>query len=263
MEVHNFREFRAWKPVYPPSMIGKGILYKEGKAMLYGRYKSFKSLLAMYLTCAASEGVPWLGYDTPEKGTKVLYLQSEMPHSLLHKTFFKMWNGWSGGGNSAEPLVIPTLATDFGLKLDMTSGFNALDKLLEEKKPSLLILDSVYKMMAGKMLDTDSVRYFLDNIDRLLYKHKFALLFLAHSRKSAMEENEWGSDDMLGSVFFSAWADSVIKVTREVTKEGKPTLNLAVDFSVVRYAEELLGEEEVVLDEKTLQFRPRGDSIPT
>jgi len=263
VKVHGFREFRDWKPVYPPCIIGKGVLYKQGKAMLYGRYKSFKSLLAMYLLTAASDGVPWLGYETPSEGVSGLYVQAEMPHSLLHKTFFKMWSGWTKGANGAEPLVLPTLATDFQLRLDMPSGLETLDKLIGERKPGLVILDSVYKMMAGDMRDSDAVRHFLNNMDRLIDKHGFALLLMAHSRKSAMEENEWGSDDLLGSVFFSAWADSVIKVTRQVTREGKPTLDLTVDFSVVRYAEELLGEEEVALDEKSLQFRPRGKSIPT
>lgn len=256
MKVHDFREFRAWKPVYPPCVIGKGILYKGGKAFLYGRYKSFKSLLAMYLMCAAAEGVPWLGYDTPEEGTKVVYLQSEMPHELLHKTFFKMWDGWTKGDDNAEPIILPTLATDFQLRLDTSGGLKELDKLLEEKKPGLLILDSAYKMMAGDLRDSDAVRHFLNNLDQVIEKRKVALILMAHSRKATTEENEWGSDDLLGSVFFSAWADSVIKVTREVTREGKPTLDLTVDFSVVRYAEELLGEEEVSLDEKTLQFRP-------
>lgn len=263
MKVHDFREFRAWKPVYPPCVIGDGILYKEGKAFLYGRPKSFKSLLAMYLLTAASEGVPWLGHDTPEEGTKVLYVQAEMPHSLLHKTFFKMWGGWTRGTNNAEPIILPTFATDFQLRLDTTGGLKSLDKLMEEKKPGLVILDSAYKVMAGDLRDSDAVRHFLNNLDQLIEKHKIALILMAHSRKATMEENEWGSDDMHGSVFFSAWADSVIKVTREVTKDGKPTQDLTVDFSVVRYAEELLGEEEVTLDEKTLQFRPRGGSIST
>lgn len=259
MKVHEFAEFEDWHPVYPASMLGRGLLYQEGKAILYGRYKSFKSLLALDLSFSVADGVPWLGFNTPAGGRNVLYVQSEVPHSLLHKRFFKMWDGRKDG--SSRPVNKIYLATDPYLKLDMTAGYTLLDELIEKTEPGLVILDPVYKLMSGNILDPNSVRGLLDALDGLIAKHEVALMLIAHPRKSAMEETEWGSDDLLGSVFFSAWADSIIKVTRHVTKEGKPTNNLTVDFGIARYAEDILEEKEVVLVEDTLQFRLADSSI--
>lgn len=261
MEPQEFDQFQSWKPTYPDSMLGKGLLYREGKAILYGRYKSFKSMLSLWLMLCVADGVPWLGFETPSGGRSVLYVQSEVPHSLLHQRFFKMWAGWKAVNGNKRPLNLVHFGTEPYLKLDTTAGHDVLDNALTELEPSLVIMDPVYKLMSGNILDPNSVRNLLDSLDGLIAKHKFALMLIAHPRKSAIDEAEWGSDALLGSVFFSAWADSVIKVTRQVTKEGKLTNYLKLNFDVVRYAQEILEEKEVLLEEDSLQFNLTSDAI--
>jgi RecA-family ATPase len=259
VEPQEFKDFIDWKPVYPDSVLGKGLLYQEGKAIMYGRYKSFKSLLSLFLTLCVSDGVPWLGFDTPKGGRSTLYLQAEVPHSLMHKGFSKMWGGWTTNG--ARPSNPMFLWTEPYMKLDTTKGHDRLDQALSATCPELVVIDPVYRFMAGNILDPNSVRGLLDSLDGLIAKHKIALVLVAHPRKSAIDEGDWGSDDLLGSVFFSAWADSVIKVTRLTTKEGKLTNRMKVNFDVVRYAEDLLEEQEVILDESNLQFNLSKDTI--
>lgn len=261
VEPQEFDQFRDWKPTYPDSMLGNGLLYREGKAILYGRYKSFKSMLSLWLMLCVADGTPWLGFETPSGGRSVLYVQSEVPHSLLHQRFFKMWDGWRAVNGNKRPLNLVHFGTEPYLKLDTSGGYDTLEKVLSELEPSLVIMDPVYKLMSGNILDPNSVRALLDSLDRLIAKHKFALMLVAHPRKSAMEETEWGSDALLGSVFFSAWADSVIKVTRQTTKDGKLTNYLKLNFDVVRYAQEILEEREVLLKEDTLSFDLVGESF--
>jgi RecA-family ATPase len=244
--------FLKWEPQHPPAILGNGLLYSESKAIVYGRYKTGKSILAQQTALCIADGRPWLGFDTPEAGAPVLYLQLEIPHPLLHRRVTKMWSSWRNGESSGKPTKQPIYYwTEPYLKLDRPEGLAHLDRWLATVKPAVLIIDPVYKVMSGNMLDPNSVRALLDQLDAQIGKHHMSIIMVSHPRKSVFEdEAEWGSDDLLGSVLFSAWADTVIKVTKKGGKDKQD--QLVLNFDVVRHATDIIDPKEVLFDRNKL-----------
>lgn len=180
---------------------------ERSRVFMYGRYKSLKSILALNLALSVASGQDWLGFDTVP--TPVMVLQTEMPHVQVRNRLALMTNG-----HTQQPLWI---WTEHYLKLDTIAGMNAVSRNLSKYEPKLLIVDPLYKVISANILDPNVIRGFLDNVDLLIEKHNISVLIVSHSRKgNAEREREFGNvDDMLGAGIFSAWADTVIKVTRK------------------------------------------------
>lgn len=257
------KEFLRWEPEYPDPLIGGGLLYAEGKAIVYGRYKVGKSMLAMNIGLSIADGQPILGFPTTPLGASVLYLQLEMPKVLLHKRQKKLWSGWRQG----EDLEVMTKQpihywTEPFLKLNRPDGLAVLERRMAEFKPTVLIIDPIYKIMQGGIRDSDQVGALLDSLDKMIANHNCAVILVGHTRKSAFEEEtEWGSDDLIGSVLFSAWADTIIKVAKKGGQANRDILQF--NFDVVRNAEDLLEPKEVLFDRTTLMFREVSQLVVT
>lgn len=209
----------------------------------------------MNTALALGDGRPILGFDTPSKGSSVLYLQLEMPHPLLQKRQKKLWSSWRRNDDYNRMTLQPIhYWTEPFLKLNRTDGLERLDEIIDRTKPDVVIADPIYKLMQGGIRDSDQVGALLDSFDKMISKHHCAFILVGHTRKSAFEEEaEWGSDDLIGSVLFSAWADTIIKVMRKGGQDNKDLLTF--NFDVVRNAEDLLSPREVLFDRNTLLFR--------
>jgi RecA-family ATPase len=220
-------EFLLWKPPARNTVLNAGLMYEGSKVILYGKYKSMKSMLASRFMLACSTGTDWLGFHTPQEGLKVLYLQLEVPEAMLQERFLVMT-----GGEEYGVLEDPMIWTEAFLKLDTDSGFKALEEALVEHKPNVLVIDPLYKLLSGNISEQHHIGTLLDNLDKLIAVHRISLMIISHSRKPGTDKttDNWGSDDLLGSVLLSAWPDSVIKVER---KKGG---GLTVSFDVVRHA---------------------------
>lgn len=240
MEEQSLADFLAWEPDYPDSILERGLMYAETKTIIYGQYKSMKSMLAQRFALAVARGEPWLGFNTPELGASVFYVQSEIPHRQLQSRMRKMVGGRA---NLQKEL---TVWTERSLKLDQPTGMAKLERKLERYRPQVLIIDPIYKVITGDMKEQAQVNVFLDNMDGLIDKHGVTIVLISHSRKAISDPEVWGSDDLLGSVFFSAWPDSIFKVTRAQSI-------LTVKFEVLRHAEEDIEPIQINIDDK-LQF---------
>lgn len=255
-EPQKWDEFIRWIPTYPDSIISDGILYQQNKLILYGKYKSFKSMMALYLMLCVASGNDWMGFKTVP--TKVMYLQLEMPHSLLHKRFKTMYDHWTEilGNKILEPFWV---WSEPFLKLDSGDGIRRIRQYVEQHKPGLLIIDPLYKVLSGNILDPNQVRVLADGVDQLIDDYKISVMLCHHPRKPGLENSgepdPWGSDDMLGSAVFSWWADSIMKLARNdksTTIQKHNRLTLSTD--IIRYAETELVPREVVFNRDTLQF---------
>ena len=244
MEPIELREFLQWEPNYPEAILDNGLLYAGSKAILYGDPKAGKSPLLQKLSLCLSRGEPWLGFQTPKEGLSVFYMQLELPAPLFRRRVYGMTHGlWL----TKKPLV---LWTEHYLKLDLEQGYNRLCRYLDQRRPDVLIIDPLYKVISA-VTKPDSVLPFIDNMDKLLDKYSGMTIVIAHhTRKPAAEEkgDKWGSDDMLGAGLFSAWADSIIKVERKPLV-GSSSDAIKLTFDVVRYAEENIRPVSITLNE--------------
>ncbi len=233
---------------------------------LYGRYKSFKSMAAMHLGLCIVGGDPWFGFKTTP--VDVMYLQIEVSHFFLKQRFEKMYTSWHKKPHIAEG--VPTCAvcgsnhrqmtfwTEPSIKLDTSAGLAKLNGYLTTFKPKLLIIDPMYKVQTGNMLDPNVFRDFSDLLDEIGNKHKLALIVVAHSSKREVDDNIWGSDDLMGPALISAWADSIVKISRHGGQSDLVTVN----FDLVRNADKPIEEVRATLDPDTLDFIVERNILP-
>ena len=230
-------EFKLWVPPRLIPVISDGIMYAGSRVILFGRYKSLKSMLAMQLCLSLSRGEDWLGFQTTQ--SKVMYLQLEVPPPQLHNRIMKMTRHLNG-----TPHENLWLWYESSLKLDTLQGANTLAARLNEFKPDVLVIDPVYKVVT----DTNAVTAFIDQIDTLKDKFQLSILLVHHPRKGE-KGSEWGnSDDMLGDSKFLNWADTVIRVERLSHTQ------IEVSFDVARHAENELPRKLYELNPIDLSF---------
>ena len=245
LEPHSLQDILAQPAIFPKSLVGSGILYEQTKMIVYGRYKAFKSMLGLDMAFCLASGKDWLGFDTPNQGTSVFYLQLEISYQLFRSRLDQSWSH----RQRYDPLLRPlTLWTQHWLKLDTTQGFNLLDYYLGKHQPDLLIVDPLYKVISGNLLNAIDVQHVIDALDKLIGKHNLSVVLISHTRKGMMDMGEWGSDDLIGSIFFSAWADTILKVER---RGGE---RLTIKFDVVRHAEKEIEAKEVLFNRDTLEL---------
>ena len=232
----------------PEPLVSSGVLYRGGKIVIYGKYKSMKSMLAQRLAICLANGEPWIGFDTLPQGVPVLYLQLEIPAPLMQKRLLK-----TGKVKLKQQLF---LWNEHFLKIDNDVGLKRLAEQVKLLKPAVLIIDPVYKVVGGDLLSTQHIQQLVDYIDLLIADCNVAVVMVHHTRKGIFED--WGSDDMLGSVIFSAWADSVIKIERK-------GLNITVKFEVMRHAEDELEPREFIFTPELDFVNPvlvTGNGVP-
>lgn len=262
MRSRTLGEFLDWKPDYPAPIIGGGLLYPKSKMILYGKKDSLKSMACMGLGMNMVCGYPWANLEIPG-GERVLYLQFEITDLMLHKRLDKMCNAWlKENGHIGEAREYFRVWTEPFLKLDNNTGRGILIEELNAVKPTVLMVDPMYKALSGNILDPNSVRALVDSFDSLIDMYGFSLILIHHTRKGSLEEQptEYDpSDDMLGSAVFSWWADSIVKVKRKGGMGTKETLEIT--FDKVRHAEETLTKREVIFDRNTLLFHPSEGTI--
>lgn len=251
MEPQELQDFLAWKPDYPEAILDRGLMYAGTKVVLFGKYKSYKSMLAIRFLLNVADGKPWLGFNTPKDGLDVLYLQLELPHPLLQVRFQDMTYG---GGPTKKRLVV---WTEHFLQLDTPQGMAKLETQLNRYEPKVLVIDPLYKVLSTNINEAHAMTTFFNNLDMVLDRHPgMSLMLVSHSRKSQLQPTEavWGSDELFGSTFISAWADSIIEVKRE--EKG-----LRVIFDVVRHARDEIEsvfapiDKRLEFDVETLSFR--------
>jgi RecA-family ATPase len=257
-------EFLDWRPVYPDPVIGSGLLYPKGKVLIYGRKDSLKSMLCMDLGMCLVNGHPWATFKVPG-GERVLYLQFEISELLMHRRFDKMAEAWKReNGHIRKSRDFLRVWYEPFLKLDNQTGRGVLIDELREIKPTVLIIDPLFKALSGNILDPNSVRALVDSLDSLIDVYDFSIILIHHTRKGSVEDqpvNYDPSDDMLGSAVFSWWADSIVKVNRKGGHGYQETLELT--FDKMRHAEETITKREVIFDKRTLLFKPSDETIAT
>ncbi len=256
-EPQSLEDILKKPPSYPRALVGAGLLYEQTKMIVYGRYKALKSMLGLDLAFSLAGGRDWLGFSTPDSGVSVFYLQLEISYQLFRSRLSQTWSHRQRYGNLLKPL---NFWTQHWLKLDQAAGFNLLNHYMNQYRPDLLIVDPLYKVLSGNLLAAIDVQKVIDSLDILMGRYGMSIVLISHTRKGLMDMGEWGSDDLIGSMFFSAWADTILKVER---RGGD---RLAVKFDVVRHAETELEPKEVLFNRDTLeltvieQLKPSTDS---
>ena len=130
-------DFLKWQapPLVP--IVGKGVMYEGSKIILYGKYKTMKSMLAIRFALSVAFGENWLGFTTTSSGKNILYLQLEIPAPLLQRRLQAM---------KAVPTDKVIIWTEHNIAIDTDEGMAKIEEAIEDYYIEILILDPIYML---------------------------------------------------------------------------------------------------------------------
>ena len=250
MKPESLQDFLAWRPPHIQELIGNGILIPQGKIILFGPYKSWKSMTAIDLSFKLASGKPWLGFKTTL--STVLIVQLEIPKFAYQQRITKYTFG-----NKLNPATNLYFMTIRNLKLDKGWGLAMLEQWIAEVKPQVVIIDPVFKVVSGRLTDEFDVRQFTDRMDEIIDKHHVILILIHHEGKDWVIEGERydrGADAAFGSAVFGWWCDSSIELRTDYEGSNRITMN----FPLLRLAQDDIKPIVVEVDRSTLVFTNKG-----
>jgi RecA-family ATPase len=243
--VETAAEFLAWTPPNITPIIGKGLLYPGTKFIMFGQWGIGKSLVAMDLAMCIATNRPWLGF--PVHRQPVMSVQLEIPKMMFQKRLVKYITG-------TKCPVPPDLylVNESHLKLDRGQGASALDTHLSMRKPRVLIIDPIYKVLSGDITSNYDVERLLDQMDLYIKRHGVSVILIGHPKKPALMQGQDGpvisaGHNLLGASYFMDWADTAISL------EPISDLKMSMEFVKVRHAEEELKTLNIRIDRNTLK----------
>ena len=193
----------------------EGFIYKKDYIMLEAEPKVGKTILAQHITSCMSKGMPFLGiYDIP-KPLRVWYFATEGKEDDLKDRWYRI--------NKIIPMecdnifLIPTC-----FAFNSVRGITCLNEIMEKLKdlpPDIIIIDSVYRAIAGKLTDESVINSFHHQMAILQNEYSCAILLVHHLTKpsynaSTGKKRERGEFDGFGSVFISAAVDHVFRLEK-------------------------------------------------
>lgn len=204
-------------------------------------------MISMHTGFCIASGNQWFQFTTAPH--KVLILQCEIPKFLFQDRVKKY-----AAGNNNYPQNIYFITEPY-IKLDRDYGYAALDRVLNQLMPDVLIIDPLYKVLSGHITDSYDVNKLLDNIDLAVSRYHCAVIIVTHTRKPQYTEEGLpllhGSDEMLGSVYLSAWADSLLSIYKVGDEEED---KISIEFTDMRNTETILSPLHIKVNRDKLSF---------
>ena len=218
--------FEGWCDIaYDPTQ-ANWLLHKmlpiEGVAVLYGKWKQFKSFVALDLEVAIARGEPWAGRET-KKGI-VVYIAGEGGHGLTKR--IEAYKQKRGLTNIDFYLgrVSPNLGTRPG---DVTELVAAIRELLGgDTAPALIIIDTLARTLSDKDENTDGMRNFANNTEDI--STQFGCLVLAVHHQGAGDTGRMRGGTTLDAASVATW---------HVRRPNKASLTCAIEVQDAKDSE--------------------------
>lgn len=229
-------------------------LLPEGAAMVVVADSSTgKTWLTLVLALAVDQGRPFLGRFPATQG-KVLIIDEENGDALLKHRLRKLLRGL-GLPEDGSTLGIEILTAE-GVNLSDRAYVEALEQVIEVKRPDLVIIDALVRIHRGNENDAGEMAQVFAHVKRWMGKYGCSFVFCHHRKKPQMGMSD-PSQLFRGSSEIRAFMDSQLDlrpvrgerglVTVEHAKsryiEPVPAFNLEIvdpaeGQTVVRYAGE-------------------------
>jgi hypothetical protein len=195
-----------------------GVLH-NGLTIFAGRPKSGKSWLALQLALAVAQGEKFLGQMPVNMPGGVVYIALEEAQERTATRMQRLI--------SIESVYLQNIAMVYSMQPLSQGGAEQLDKILEDRKPTLVIVDTFLALVGGSDKRRDVMRAEYTEIDRIRHiaaKHETAMVLIHHTRKAMAGES--GIDSVAGSTGVTAAADAVWTLKRQDAEAGMSSLEI-------------------------------------
>lgn len=210
--------------------------------MLFGKEGSYKTMLGLRLATCVAEGKEWLGFNTPERGANVLYINAEVPADMIHARVRQI-------NSSVELRGKLYIWNRYDFRIDQDVWFEKLAEVIDRYKINLIVLDPLYKIVSGDMVEPVVVENFQRVVDKLVNTHHVAVFTVSHARKGNKDDPAMANDDMYGRGRWLWWADTVIRVEKEEEEN-----EIRVSFGKHRYSKSSIKPVRFRLEAEELNF---------
>lgn len=194
-----------------------GMLY-NGLTIFAGRPKTGKSWLTLQLALAIAEGRQVIGQSVHSPGV-VLYVALEESQARTASRMRKL--------KESESVFLQNISMVYSLDPLGHGGAEQLDKIIAERRPTVVIIDTFLALVggSGKTKDVMRAEYSeIDTIRKIGAKHETAMVLVHHQRKSVPGES--GIDAVAGTTGITAAADAIWSLTREDRQTGLCSLEI-------------------------------------
>jgi hypothetical protein len=208
----SFKEFMALDIHF--EWLFEGLLPKCGYLIIYGAPGVGKTLLGMDFTNAAIQGIPWLAWKNTSGPIKILFLSLEMNQVMLQEQYKKMTVNYDQGvvnQMDARLRIYPLAET---LPLDKPEGRRYLTQILSESDfhPDLILIDSLSELSEKSLQDDEPARNLNRFLRHLRNRYNVGICIIHHNKKSGSHATHSDLDDMWGSRFLGAGADTILYI---------------------------------------------------
>jgi hypothetical protein len=202
----------ADKTIVAPGEIVTGLLHAGTKGVLASGSKAGKTWVLLDLAASIATGISFLKWATI--AVKVLVINLEIPRAFMKKRLEII----------KERLQLPNLDNLHVWNLrghteDLDTLLDTIIELTKNEGYALIIIDPIYKLMAGRSENmAGGVGALVQQIDRLVEKTGAAVVYAHHFTKGNAAKKK-PIDRMSGSGVFARDADTIITLT-EHEEEG-------------------------------------------
>ncbi|WP_460359563.1 AAA family ATPase, partial [Mycobacterium sp. ZZG] len=191
-----------------PEPLIDGVLDQGTLALLYGRWGSGKSFIALDWAASVATGRPWQNRACEKR--RVLYVAAEGAFGLKGRV--DAWErGWDELVTDGELDILPR-----PINLTRLAELSALTALIQERRYGLVVLDTLARCMVGA--DENSAKDCGQVVDALTGIRESTL----DGRGVVLGVHHTGKDGrtLRGSSAFEAGADTVYLTTRDAEDGG-------------------------------------------
>lgn len=198
-----------------------------------------KSLCALQLAASTALGRRWLGFDV--RRGKAVYLSAEDDKSELHRRLADIAQAEGVGLADLGTLTLRSLAGEEALlatlekggPLEATPLFEAVEELLGNVRPDLLVLDTLADYFPGNENDRAQARQFIGMLRGLAIRYECAVLMLAHPSLSGMQSGSGtsGSTGWNNSVRSRLYLSRVIQEGYEANPDARTLKTMKANYS--------------------------------
>jgi len=149
-------------PLPPISWVLKPWIIQRSKTVLFGEFGSMKSWLLLHMALCIASGQPWCGH--PTNAQTVLYIDEEMGERTLRSRLKRLAKGLE----IAVPKCDLQVMSHVGVRFDGSGAGTLMDYLNQHSfRPSVIIVETLRRVIVGKENEASDVSQFWRNVDPL------------------------------------------------------------------------------------------------
>lgn len=204
LKLDTFSLTSLYKQTFPESLwLAQDLIPLGGLTAITGESNTFKTFLTSALAASVATGTPFVG-NFGVTGGKILIIDSEN-HPRISLKRFKDLNV-----AGTDDIIFIALSE---LKLDQEQGVVALQKIIDELQPRLVILDSLVRFHSKEENSASEMSQVMNELKKLVSDDR-AIVFIHHHKKEQGFGKKGGSQSVRGSSDIFAALDCHISVER-------------------------------------------------